>query len=462
MIGLGTNMQDPYGWVLDEYGDPELYYFVGSVFNGDNGIADAAKSCKLYKIIFNRDGSNNHNGTIGLELVKDLVGTYSHPSDAHPVESYGGLTFISRDVFLITAGWSPVNDTYATYRKQVMWANKLNASGTDVTTKIWNRKIIKQGQTDPDVGGGNTNNWPGVLSGFSYASPESSDYDTNRKASSIICLTGCFPYGGPWGLDGDTGQQHKNYILRLDTDDESINNNYYEDTDSWAAGADEGGGESSTTSAWKQIALLGNGSNQVDQGEGWCALDSQGNLYYGRAILYWSTSAGGSDVVNHGSGGYPDPSTYYVHSTFRVDSPLNGGINNRTIMHYNNELPLSNFMNQMGYTLKQGNFMGADSGCCDIYGQTIHGKDSLWLMVNRNDQRGGPNETITAAYNAVKEGLWVVKRNGTSNRLNVLQHYTLDDTWNIAVGAHDTTPQSTQNPYLIESGMSFRPNAKRT
>ena len=460
MVGLGTMMQDPYGWVLDESGDPELYYFVGTIINGENGIIHSDRANKLYKIVFNKNGDGTHNGTIGLSLVKDLINDYTYPNNDYPPETYGNLTFISRDVFVLSSGTSPDLNTFATYRKEIMYANKLNSTGTDVTAKIWNRKIIKQGQTDPDVSG-TTNHWPGMVSGFSYVSPESNEYDTNRNSAGIICLTGCYPYGGPWGPHGDTGQAHKNYLLRLDTDDENINNNYYEDTDSWNEGADVGGGESSTVSAWKQISLLGNGSTDPDQNEGWCALDSQGNLYYGRALMYWATSAGGNDVVDHGNQGLPNPSTYYVHSTYRVDAPLSGGIGNRTVMHYNNQLPLSNFMDQAGYTLKQGNFMGADSGCCDIYGQTVHGKDSLWLMVNRNDQRIGPNQTVTAAYNADKEGLWVVKRNGTSDRFDIQQHYTLDSTWNSAVGNHDTTPSSTQDSIIVNSGMSFRPNSKR-
>ena len=143
MVGLGTMMQDPYGWVLDSSGDPELYYWLGSVWDQGPTIIPGSTN-KLFKIVFNKDSSGGHLGTIGLELVSDLETNFPHDS-APTQRSFGNLTFISRNVFLLTQEDCDVDPIYHynLHRKSKMWANKLAEDGT-VTTKIWNRKIIKQ------------------------------------------------------------------------------------------------------------------------------------------------------------------------------------------------------------------------------------------------------------------------------------------------------------------------------
>ena len=144
-------MQDSYGWVMDDAGDPELYVWHGQVVEGwiAGSIGDADLSSKLYKIIFNKNAEGNHDGTIGFSLVNHLDSSYPHTSK----KWNANLTFISRDVFLLTENHTDYADTLAQPVKPYMWANKLidNGDGTyNVTPKIWNRKIIKAGQTDPD------------------------------------------------------------------------------------------------------------------------------------------------------------------------------------------------------------------------------------------------------------------------------------------------------------------------
>lgn len=466
MVGIGTMMQDPYGWVVDSSGDPELYVWHGAVYQGlTDAYANPIESARLYKVIFNKNGQGNHDGTIGFSLVSDLTSTYT----ADLKNFYPGFTFISRDVFLCGQHYRSSEFTYAQPLWTYIWANKLNSNGTSVTTKIWNRKLIKSGQTDPDVSGGTENNWPGKLAGLSYVAPESEYYDTVRKNGSVIALTACWPYNGPYGwaaadVDPDLGGDPKNQILKLDTDDEKINNNYYEDSDSFKEGADVGGGESSTTSAWDLVKQIGNGSNQLDSFEGWCSLDSKGNLYYGNALFYFANTVGGDNIMEtdhtYGSNDsiFNSAGNYVRHSIMRISSPLSGGINNRTVMHFNNGLSDSNAMDNpgLGWDFNLKNFLEADGGCFDIYGQTVHGKDSLWLMVNRNHKKiVGTN---VGTYNADREGLWVLKDNGGDNKFDVLQHYTFDSSYPFT---HDNNPDDTSTYWVGEGGMSFRPASKR-
>jgi|15BtaG_2_1085339.scaffolds.fasta_scaffold00347_12 hypothetical protein len=466
---VGTMMQDSYGWVMDDAGDPELYVWHGQVVVGWmlGSIGDADLSSRLYKIVFNRNAEGNHDGTIGFSLVKDLTSSYPHTS----TKWNANLTFISRDVFLLTENNVQQADTYAQPVRTYVWANKLNSAGDDVTTKIWNRKLIKAGQTDPEVSGGNSDNWPGLVVGFSYVPPESEYYDTVRKNGSVIALTTCMPYQGPYVWidddDPDLGGDPKNQILKLDTDDANINNNYYEDTDSFKAGADVGSGESSTTSAWDLVKQIGNGIDQLDSQEGWCALDSKGSLYYGNALFYFSDEAGGENLMEtdedwdygdwdsvHNNDGH-----FFRHSILRISSPLSGGINNRTVMHFNNTLYNSNIWDggYSAWTFDLRNFLEADGGCFDIYGQTVHGKDSLWLLVDRNGRRKD-GSTAAGTFNSKREGLWVLKDNGGDNKFDVLQHYAFDNTYPFD---HATTPDQGSTRWVTSSGMSFRPAAKR-
>ena len=475
MVGLGTMMQDPYGWVIDANGDPELYYFIGSVvgypFSQPNGnVPQNDLSQKLYKIKFTLNGQGQHDmdtsgaypvGKIKPTLVDDLVEDY--PPDVNNDNNtrvYGGLTFISRDVFLLGSSYRPGENEnppgYNVHVATTLYANKLNAAGTAVSnTKIWNRKILKQGTTDSQ------NNWPGTVAGFSFVPPESNLFDVEKKAASIVALTGAFPYGGPWSFYGggnDTGQNHKNQILRLDTVDTAIGNNYYEASSSWR--------DLGSTSSWKLISQIGNCGVQPnadwDQAEGWMAFDSKGNMYYGSVAWYFGTSVGGPPYEPYGSTPPLQTETpQYMHDVARIDAPVsNGGGDNQKIMHFNSVLPASTFRNG-SLTYDWTNALHADAGCCDIYGQSLYGKDSLWLFVNRNKHK---TNNSAASYNKKIEGLWVIKRNGTNNSFDVLAHYELDDTgtdgWDNVTGlSHDTTPTITMS--MLECGMSFRPCAKR-
>jgi len=474
MVGLGTMMQDPYGWVIDDNGDPEFYYFIGSVKANTNAAVES-DSCKLYKINFDLNGQGQHNmdtsgsypiGKIKCTLVDDLVQEYDHGNNDSESNTriYGGLTFISRDVFLISDSWKPganVNPPgYNVPVKVTVFANKLNSAGTAVEeTKIWNRKLLKQGTNDS-----NDNNWPGVVAGFSFVPPESSDYDVRKKAGSIVALTGCWPYGGAWNhvygdAGDDSGQNHKNQILRLDTEDGDIANNYYEASSSWR--------DLGATSSWKLISEIGNGgvspNADWDQSEGWMAFDSQGNMYYGNIVYYFGTSVGGPPFSPYGSlPPYQTSVSQKMHDIARINAPAsNGGGTNQKIMHFNSVLPASTYGNN-NYTYDWTNTLHADAGCCDIYGQSLYGKDSLWLMVNRNKHASDS----TASYNKELEGLWVIKRNGTNDYFDVLAHYELDDTgsdgWDNVTGIpHDTTPGSSISHRMVQSGLSFRPCAKR-
>jgi len=119
---VGTMMQDSYGWVMDDAGDPELYVWHGQVIEGwvDGTIGDADLSSRLYKIVFNKDGAGNHDGTIGFSLVKDLTSSYPHTS----TKWNANLTFISRDVFLLTENNVASSETYAQPVRTYVWANK--------------------------------------------------------------------------------------------------------------------------------------------------------------------------------------------------------------------------------------------------------------------------------------------------------------------------------------------------
>jgi len=474
MVGLGTMMQDPYGWVIDANGDPELYYFIGSVVGypstEDNGnVPQNALSQKLYKIKFNLNGQGQHDmntsgtypvGKIKPTLIEDLVQEYPPDSnDDNNTRVYGGLTFISRDVFLLGSSMRPGENENPpglnTPVKTTLYANKLNAAGTGVSnTKIWNRKILKQGTTDS-----NDNNWPGSVSGFSFVPPESNLFDVQKKAASIVALTGCIPYGGPWSYFGggnDTGQDHKNQILRLDTVDTAIGNNYYEASTSWR--------DSGTTSSWKLISQIGNGgvspNADWDQGEGWMAFDSKGNMYYGSVSWYFGTSVGGPPYEPYGDiPPYQTSTPQYMHDVARINAPVSGGNANQRIMHFNSKLPEQTCDNG-GFHYDWTNHCNADAGCCDIYGQSLYGKDSLWLFVNRNKKK----KNCHATYNKASEGLWVIKRNASNDYFDILAHYELDDTgtdgWDNVTGlVHDASPSIGMS--MLQCGMSFRPCAKR-
>ena len=467
MLGLGTNIKSNYGWKLGTNNEPEVYYWQGSVwrmfpiyYQGSwqwTAVREHTKSNKLYKLTFNH---------LTREVSRNLVWDGSEDYTVnHTTVSHGNLTFISRDVFLLTESISPDGDNdndRSTYRRVKVYANKLNEDGS-VTPKIWSRVLLKGGTVD--IGGdANPNaalmNYPGLVAGLSFIPPESPDYDSTRTWGNIIAMTHPYPYGGDHSGD-DSGQDHKKMILRLETDDPDVTNpDYLAAGEAWTGGAQ---GAAGSQSSWVTVNDFG---QNYDVNEGWCTLDNEGNLYYGMLMGYkpyggsWrgrtSLSPGGTahhpDIHGDiGSPGGPDPSIhrYYYHDTALISAPLGSAstlndtnTGTHVVCKYDTgyALPQDNGLSSFDVWPGVGgptepndelyvwrNALYAEGGCCDIYGQTKwgleHGKNAILAITPRNNRLitwGADGWAPEFAYN--REGITVFRREEGTNNLVLLDH----------------------------------------
>ena len=199
--GLGTHVKSPFGWKCDSgTGEPEVYYWQGTVryydpsYDYDSSTeqytlrydisVDSTKSNKLYKLTF-----DHANRKVSRTLVWDGKDTFIS-NNSNYSKTFGNLEFISRDTFVITEEYSPadpngqVNDTY---RKAIMWGNKIEDDGT-VTPKVWSRVVLEdwvnEGATDAE----NQFDYPGSILGVSSIPPTGTLYDFRSKWKNIIVL----------------------------------------------------------------------------------------------------------------------------------------------------------------------------------------------------------------------------------------------------------------------------------
>ena len=477
-----------YGW--DGYWDnPCSWEFVPS------------KSNKLFKLTYDLDSK-----TVGRTLVWDANASGAYPTDQSRL--YGNLTFISKDVFLLAESDSS-EPGYATWRRVVIWANKITDDGDGtytVTPKIWSRVLLKDCDaeatncTDNNSGSGGgdydyRNSYPGQIAGLSFVPPESDAYDnlwditqgnsTPAKAQ-ILALTRCYSYGGPWGGEGDSGQQHKVQILRLETDNADIGNNYLEKSDSWNAQPDSVQNPCATCidSSWRLVKSFGgNTTTTYDFNEGWMTTDSKGNMYAG--MLIDPTPGGwpgagllGTGTINTPVVTFPNNvvgnascdtncsheagETMYLHDTVIFENPIT--TSNKTICNFHTigaidagDDGLSHSSVVFGQCAdctshwdnprqnptrhyNDRNVLYAEGGCCDIYGQGDFGKDAVFAFVPRhnrflregfmeytfNDQQVRGLWDPMMSYN--REGLYVFKRNETTPRILDFEYFAGTDT----------------------------------
>lgn len=365
MLGHGTNTKTNFGWESDSQGTPEVFYWQGAVerqqpyyYSIDNGASwiffwsysrAPEKENKLYKLTFDHTTRK-----VSRTLIWDGYADGSYQNDTNNIR-YGNLTFISKDVFVVTGTYMPENPGDAgslndTYPRAVLYANKIegpNASGEyTITPKIWQRLILKEGADDSGSGSPDSarNDYPGKIIGLSFIPPESPDYDESSSMSNIIAMSCDFPNGGLWtGNASNNGQDVRRMILRLSSDDAELSNpDYFADTEGWTGPSSEGGadGVGSGTSAWKTIKDFGqNDAGGYGANEGWCTLDSEGNLIYGDVMGYRSLSevmsSRGHMSENEGGAGYKlnlpntDPEVdlgndwkLYLHDVGLVSAPL--------------------------------------------------------------------------------------------------------------------------------------------
>ena len=442
VIGHGTNFKSNFGWKLDSQGDPEVYYWQGTVRSYDriaryridlpaddrywehywiNGLQNNTKSNKLYKLTF-----DHANRKVGRTLVWDGSATFVHGNDT--LQEFGNMTFISRDTFLITETTSPADTSDDaggdSYRRVKIWANRLNEDGS-VTPKIWSRMVLPENTAD----GGDSNpeaarfNYPGNVLGITQISPESPDYDSANKWANIVVVTGARPQGGPWGQSDN--QHHRVTVLRLDSDNSDISNpDYLADSDAWDSGADGG---QAAVSAWKTLKDFGHGLDRTDASEGFCTSDSRGNIIYGNVTGYkgvnfsqssdgfLSAEAGGTAWYSQVGGG----DRLYYHTLGVMTAPLgsvepidtensgthylcnfntgysagwqNGLLNDRVWPDFDSANdPVGDFGWGGNIYRIYNNLLKANGSCCDIFGSTKwgreHRKDVCLFFVQRNNQ----------------------------------------------------------------------------
>ena len=497
-----TNLQNRYGWSKDSTNEPEMFYWQGQVLKftptSDNSDWEVdyndAKSNKLYKLTF-----DHQNREVGRTLVWDAINDYGNVNGSGDIMFVSDLTFISKDVFLLTESYSPAwESSYDTYRRVKVWANKIEDDGSGgytITPRIWHRVLRRResgsqwndgGDGNPDL---NIQGYPGGVLGLCQLPPTCSDYDKHSKLQNIVAMTRAYPFGGPFGNDGDSNQSHSKMLLRLDTDEEDIGNvDALADDAVWDAGA--GDGDGSVSSSWRTIKDYG---DQYDAEEGWCAADSQGNILYGMCMgrkqggLGWrgyiSLTPGATDgeydfgYSNGSYGNFPPPDVdgydgYYLfwHDTALITSPLETSVNltasntgRQVVCRFDSKqysFDLSNPCDygaeglQAPYNLYSTNSVGegpcdngrssyrfnhalyAEGGCCDFYGETSwgreHGKDVFVTIVPRHGKTtriGVDNWNPKFTYN--REGIHVFKRDEETNNLVLLDNdeFRVDGEW---------------------------------
>jgi hypothetical protein len=171
--------------------------------------------------------------------------------------------------------------------------------------------------------------------------------------------------------------------------------------------------------------------------------------------------------------------------------PVNGPGPNRIVCHLSTDPGdagggddgLSDYNGNDGvYTYNYRSALWSDSGCCDIYGQTEWGKDTILSFVSRHGEwmrKYDPSTfsngwTPAMAYN--REGLYIMSvDDNENNQMNVeyingedvngypTACYTLDNSWATGDGGIPIIPNPDGSAYdpiwygVIASGLSFRP-----
>tara|TARA_R110002124_G_scaffold286790_1_gene468723 strand:- start:99 stop:1985 length:1887 start_codon:yes stop_codon:yes gene_type:complete len=494
--GLGTHVKSPFGWKCDSgTGEPEVYYWQGTVryydpsYDYDSSTeqytlrydisVDSTKSNKLYKLTF-----DHANRKVSRTLVWDGKDTFIS-NNSNFSKTFGNLEFISRDTFVITEEYSPadpngqVNDTY---RKAIMWGNKIEDDGT-VTPKVWSRVILEdfvdEGATDAE----NQFDYPGSILGVSSIPPTGLLYDFRSKWKNIIVLTSPGNFGLPWYTD--INQAHSRFFLRLDTDDEDITNpNYLANSGAWNGvrapgtpgdwkfenqigsfsisghGADEG----YMTIASDQSVLYGTVQGYKDNSSEQCYEQGKNTGYWsqnaGATGLYWNRCRGSfSDGINTTNDFTVD--RVYFHDVglvtglqFPVEELEPDNVGNHVMCKFDAGYTYD-FQNGISwvYNVSQGTNYGtngngdgtpeasggdyfyywnnktfADGACTDWFGETKwgqeHGDDVVLMHVPRN----GREMTFAATDNwspelaTNREGILVIKRDTSSNNLVLLDN----------------------------------------
>tara|TARA_R110002124_G_scaffold141073_3_gene305497 strand:+ start:842 stop:2734 length:1893 start_codon:yes stop_codon:yes gene_type:complete len=496
--GLGTNVKSPFGWKCDpSTGEPEAYYWQGTVryyepyydydqstetytLNYDVSI-DSTKSNKLYKLTF-----DHANRKVSRTLVWDGKDTFISDNSNYS-KSFGNLEFISRDTFVITEEYSPadpsgqINDTY---RKAIMWGNKIEDDGT-VTPKVWSRVILEdwidEGATDEE----NQFDYPGTILGVSSIPPTGTLYDNNSKWKNILVLTAPGNFGLPWYTDFN--QFHDRYFLRLDTDDEDISNpDYLANSGAWngvrqpgtpgdfkfvnyigSSGFDGHGAEEGfMTIASDESVLYGMVQGYKENSSGQCIRQSRTKGYSsqnpGATGTYWNFCRGAwSDGINttndftidrvyyHDTGlvgglQFPieelEPDNQGNHVVCKLDAGYTYEYENGLSWRFNLDTGSNYGTNGNGDQQPAETSLGnwyrywnnktfADGGCTDWFGETKwgreHGKDVILLHVPRNSREltlQAPSDDWGPEFATNREGILVIKRDSGSNNLVLLDN----------------------------------------
>ena len=498
--GLGTQMKSPFGWKCDSStGEPEAYYWQGTVrtytplwnYNSNTNSysvswsynIDGTKSNKLYKLTF-----DHTNRKVSRTLVWDAKDVFVN-SNSDRSKTFGNLEFISRDTFLITEEYSPadpggnVNDTY---RKAILWANKIEDDGT-VTPKVWSRIIIEDFAVEGANPQDNQFDYPGTILGVSSISPTSELYDQYSKYKNILVLTAPGQYGYPW-FQGNNSF-HARYFLRLDSDGEDIKNtDYLADSGAWN-GVEAPG----TLADWKLVNTIGSEGDPSSYGadEGWMTMTSDSSVVYGNVqgykdnssgqcyrqgnnSGYWSQNPGSTGIYynscngdfDNGQSSQPapqfDPTRIYFHDIglvqglqfpieeFERDNfgnhvvcKLDAGysadyqngfwypynISNNTSFGPNGDGSGSGAGEGGGYFYYWNNKTFGDGACCDWFAETKwgqeHGKDVILIHVARNNHQCtllAPDDGFDATFTTNREGILVIKRDGDTNNFIILDN----------------------------------------
>ena len=298
---------DRHGWALDSSGNPELWCFVGTIFFDCCCTADDC--CNEY--------SENHsnkllllgidsNGRVYIKHDFGQVVPLSFGSDGVHTEAWGGLEWISRDVFVIFKGKS-YSDTIPQGHIKAFKIDEMNSTDYDDwkirglndtecpdASPLWSRKLLKNGTNGNDP----ANHHMGWLAGFTSVpsfTPLSAGLQNNQaREANILAVTGKIPYTAS-SFNGHVA------IYNLNTVPEYIHStptsSGYESSSAWQSESSmsawatkvKGWGEPQQwgwvqqhddCAAWCAVDAVDNG-NKVDVDEGWCTVDSKGNFYYG-------------------------------------------------------------------------------------------------------------------------------------------------------------------------------------
>jgi hypothetical protein len=566
---LGMMQPDRHGWALDAEGNPELWCFVGNIMK--DCCCSSSDCCYEYST----DHCNkllllgiDSNGRVFIKHDFGQLFPWPGVTNGRHKEAWGGLEWISRDVFVVYKG-KEENDVPNGHIKafKISENGSTNYANWSITGEQWSRQTLKPGYN----GGQNINNsHMGLVAGFTSI-PSFVNLSLNDQAvgasgernANIVAMTGKIPYTQS-SFNGHVA------IYNLSSDANSLENSVtgsgYAKSTAWTAGEEQDG--TNTLSAWKKIigwgepeqyqwALGNNGcsadapaNNKWDVDEGWTTIDSKGNLFYGTSqylgggkvdygswrtpIQRWDKDhdpwcqACGADVVvwcstmkvvASGNGfsttrkpmvfdrpstmsngtAWPAPHAssigagwHYGNSPYAVENGVdfNMGLHDGGIPYdvrglEDGQSPGADVNYHCNFD--QSHKLEADSGCCDIYGESQgllakagdetgtvaitsdDAKDTIWLLVTPNASWRQPETS------AMRAGIWAVKET-VANVLEVKAFYPCknsgDNGWNSLdlVWDEDHGPincgqcSGDARPYCanrlsLNSGFSFRPNS---